>query len=88
MKRSRFSEHQIIRILRQGESGRKAQDICREFGISSATDYNWKSKFGGMDAAALKKLKELEKENQQLKQMYADLSLQNVILKDVIEKKL
>ncbi len=88
MKRSRFSEYQIIRILKQGEGGRSAQEICREFGISNATYYNWKAKYGGMDASALKKLKELEKENRQLKQMYADLSLQNVILKDVIEKKL
>ncbi len=88
MKRSRFSEHKIISILKEGEAGRSPKEICREYGISQATYYNWKAKYGGMTASSLKKLKELESENRKLKQMYADLSLQNVVLKDVIEKKL
>lgn len=88
MKRSRFSEHKIIRILKEGEAGRSPQEICREYGISNATYYNWKAKYGGMEPSQLKRLKELESENSKLKQMYADLSLQNVVLKDVIEKKL
>jgi len=88
MKRSRFSEHQIIRILKEGEAGRSPKEICREYGISNATYYNWKAKYGGMDASALKRLKELESENSRLKQMYADLSLQNVAMKDIIKKKL
>ena len=88
MKRSRFSEHKIIRILKEGEAGRSPQEICRDYGISNATYYNWKAKYGGMEPSQLKRLKELESENNKLKQMYADLSLQNVVLKDVIEKKL
>ncbi len=88
MKRSRFSEHQIIKILKEGEAGRSPKDICRENGISQATYYNGKAKYGGMTASSLKRLKELDSENTKLKQMYADLSLQNVVLKDVIEKKL
>ena len=64
------------------------KDVCREYGISDATYYNWKSKYGGMTASDVKKLKELEDENRRLKRMYADLSLQNEALKDVIEKKL
>ena len=87
MKRSRFSEHKIIRILKEGEAGRSPQEICREYGISNATYYNWKAKYGGMGPSQLKRLKELEGENRKLKQMYADLSLQNVVLKDVIKKK-
>ena len=88
MKRSRFSEHKIIKILKEGDAGRSPQEICRENGISNATYYNWKAKYGGMEASSLKRLKELESENKKLKQMYADLSLQNIVLKDVIEKKL
>lgn len=88
MKRSRFSEPKIISILKEGEAGRSPQDICREYGISNATYYNWKAKYGGMDVSSLKRLKDLETENRRLKQMYADLSLQNVAMKDIIEKKL
>jgi putative transposase len=88
MKKSRFSEYQIIKILKEGEAGRSPKELCRENGISNATYYNWKAKYGGMDASSLKKLKELESENIKLKQMYADLSLQNVAMKDIIEKKL
>jgi len=87
MKRSRFSESQIIRILKEYEAGKKATDLCREHGISDATFYNWKKKYGGMDTVQLRKLKELEDENRRLKRMYADLSLDHELLKDVIEKK-
>ena len=88
MKRSRFTESQIVRILREVEGGRMVKDVCREYGMSDATYYNWKAKYGGMEVSDVKRLKELEKENRRLKQMYADLSLENRVLKDVIEKKL
>lgn len=88
MKRSRFTEHQIIRILKEVEGGRAVKEVCREYGMSDATYYNWKAKYGGMTASDIKRLKELEQENRRLKQMYADMSLENRALKDVIEKKL
>lgn len=88
MKKSKFTESQIVGILRQQESGRTVADICREYGISQATFFNWKSKYGGMDVSSLKRLKELEEENMKLKKMYAEKSLQNEALKDLIEKKL
>ncbi len=88
MKRTRFTEHQIIGILKQQDSGMKVADICREHGISDASFYNWKAKFGGMDASQLKRLKELEEENSRLKKMYADLSLIHHAFKDAVEKKL
>ena len=88
MKRSRFTETQIIRILKEVEGGRTVKEVCREYGMSDATYYNWKAKYGGMSASEIKRLKELEQENRRLKQMYADLSLENRALKDVIEKKL
>lgn len=87
MKKSRFTESQIIRILKEYEAGKSSQDICRERGISRATFYNWKKKYGGMDAAQLKRLKELEEENHRLKRMYADLSLDHELLREVLEKK-
>ena len=87
MKKTRFTDSQIIQILKEYESGKKVKDICRERGISDATFYNWKKKYSGMDKAQLKKLKELEEENRRLKRMYADLSLDHELLKDVIEKK-
>lgn len=88
MKKSRFTETQIVAMLRQYEAGMKVTDICREKGITRATFYSWKRKYGGMDAQQLKELKSLQEENRRLKQMYADLSLDHKILKDVIEKKL
>jgi len=88
MKRSRFTENQIIRILKEVEGGRTVKEVCREYGMSDATYYNWKAKYGGMSASDIKRLKELEHENRRLKQMYADMSLENRALKDVIEKKL
>lgn len=88
MKKTRFSEHQIIQILKQGEAGIKVADICREHGISPATYYNWKAKYGGMEASDVKRLQELETENRRLKQMYAELSLDHQLLKELLEKKL
>ncbi len=88
MKKSRYTETQIIKILNEQENGRKLIEVCREHGISQATFYNWKSKYGGMDVHQLKKVKELEAELSQYKKMYAELAHQNYALKDVIEKKL
>ncbi|QNR22771.1 transposase [Croceimicrobium hydrocarbonivorans] len=88
MKKSRFSESQISQALKEHEAGKKVQDICKELGISANTFYIWRKKYGGMDSAMLRKYKELERENTKLKQMYADLSLDHRILKDVVEKKL
>lgn len=88
MKKSRYTESQIVKILKEVEAGRKVSDVCREYAIADATYYNWKSKYGGMEISDIKRLKELEEENRRLKQMYADLSLDHSILKDVIEKKL
>lgn len=87
MKKSRFSAHQIIAILKSVEAGRTARDVCREYGIiSNGTFYPWKSEFGGMEASDIKRMRDLEHENARLKQMYADLSLKNRAWKDVIEK--
>ena len=88
MKKSRYSETQIITILKTVEAGRLVKDVCREYGISDATYYNWKAKYGGMEASDIKRMKDLEEENRRLKQMYANLSLEHTILKDIIEKKL
>ena len=88
MKKSRFTETQIIKVLKEVEAGRLVKEVCRENDISDATYYNWKSKYGGMEASDVKKLKALEEEIRRLKQMYADLSLDHKILKDVVEKKL
>ncbi len=88
MKKTRFTEHQILSILKQQETGLKVSDICRECGISPATFYNRKSKYSGMDASQLKKLKDLEEENARLKKMYAELSLVHYAFKDAVEKKL
>jgi putative transposase len=88
MKKSRFTEQQIISILKQADAGLKVQDICRQHGISDATYYKWKSKYGGMDASDIKRLREVEAENSKLKRMFADLALENRALKDLIEKML
>lgn len=87
MKKTNFSECQIISILRSQESGRLVNEICREHGISQATFYNWKNKYSGMEFSQLKHLKELEQELAQYKKIVAELTLQNTVLKDVIEKK-
>lgn len=87
MKKVRFTESQIVKILKEYDGGRDVKEICREYGISRATFYNWRKKYDGMDASQLKRLKELEEENRKLKQMYADLSLDNVMLKDILGKK-
>ena len=88
MKRSRFTETQIISILSEADAGMQIKELCRKHGISDATYYNWKSKYGGMSASELKRLREIEQENAQLKRMYADLALENTALRDLIEKKL
>ncbi len=88
MKKSRFSETQIVSILKQADAGMPAKDVCRHAGISLATYYQWKSKYGGMEASDLKRVKELEAENARLKRLYADLALENAAMKDLIAKKL
>ena len=88
MKRTRFTETQIVSVLKEADSGVPVKDLCRQHGISDATYYNWKSKYGGMEASDLKKMKELERELGQLKRIYADMALENRALKDLIEKKL
>jgi putative transposase len=88
MKKTRFTESQITVALKEHEAGKNVLDICRELKINRATFYNWKKKYSGMDSELLRKYKELERENSELKRMYADLSLDHRILKNVIEKKL
>ena len=88
MRKSKFTEQQIIGAIKQAEAGVSVQEICRELGIVRATFYRWQAKYGGMEASDLKKLKELEAENRKLKQMYAETELHNRVLKEVIEKKL
>ena len=88
MKRSRFSENQIIKILKEAEAGVPVTDLCRTYGFSKSSFYKWKAKYRGMEASDLRRLRELEEENRRLKQMYAELSLEHKVLKDVVEKKL
>lgn len=88
MKKKRFSETQIIGILKEGEAGMPISDLSRKYGFSQSTYYQWKSKYGGMSASELKRLRDMEEENRRLKRMYADLSLDHALLKDVLEKKL
>jgi putative transposase len=87
MKRNRFSEEQIIGILREHEAGAKAGDLARKHGISEATLYNWKAKFGGMDASDAKRLRALEEENNKLKRLLAETMLDNTALKELLSKK-
>ena len=87
MKRKRYTEEQIIKILKLGEAGQKVNDICREYGIAEQTYYRWKSKYGGMDVNEAKRLKQLEAENRELKQMVADLSLDIRALKELLSRK-
>lgn len=87
MKKSQFTETQIVAILKENDSGVKVEDICRKHKISPATYYKWKSKYGGMEASDVKRMKELEDENNKLKRMFADVSLENVAMKVLIEKK-
>ena len=88
MKQSKFTEVQIIKILSEQNAGKSVNDICREPGISQGPFYNWKSKYGGMEAHQLAQLKELEKQLSQYKKIVAELTLENVVLKDVTEKQL
>jgi putative transposase len=88
MKRSRFSDSQVIGILKQAESGTPVPDVCREHGISSASFYKWRAKYGGMDVALMARLKELEDENRRLKKMYAEERIKAEIRKEALEGKL
>lgn len=87
MKTSKFSESQIINALKENQQGRSVGDISRELGVDKSTFYYWRKKYGGMEQQELKRLKELENENNKLKQMYADVSLDNKMLKDLLSKK-
>ena len=88
MKKSKFTESQIVAILKEADGGLKVAEVCRKHGISQPTYYNWKSKYGGLSVAELKRIKELEAEHATLKRMYADLAMENHALKELIEKKL
>lgn len=88
MKKSKFSESQIVAILKEGESGVAVAEVIRKHGISPATYYNWKSKYAGVAVPELKRMKELEVENAKLKRMYADLALENAAIKDILNRKL
>ena len=88
MKKSRFTESQIVAILKEGEAGLPVAQLARKHGISAATYYHWKSKYAGAGVAELKRLRELEAENSKLKRMYADLALDNAAIKEVLNRKL
>ena len=87
MKKSRYSDSQIIGILRQAEAGAKVPDLCREHGMSDASFYKWRAKYGGMDVSLMSRMKDLESENARLKRMYADVQLQNDVIKEAMAKK-
>ena len=86
MKKSRFSETQIMGVLRQAEAGIALPELCREHGISTATFYNWRSKYGGMDASMISEMRDIQDENRRLKKMFAELSMQNELLKEALGK--
>lgn len=88
MRKSRFTDSQIMAMLKQNEAGTSVADICREYGVSSAMFYKWRAKYGGMDASMMKRLKELEEENRRLKKMYAEERLMSEIRKEALEGKL
>lgn len=88
MKKTRFSESEIVSILKEADAGVPVKDVWRKHNISSATFYKWKAKYGGLDVHELKRMKEIEAENSKLKRMYADLALENTALKDLINRKL
>jgi putative transposase len=88
MKKTRFSEQQIAFILRQAEEGKTVEEVCRKAGISVATYYNWRTKYGGLMPSEMKRLKQLEEENQRLKRVVADLALDKEMLQDVIRRKI
>jgi putative transposase len=87
MRQSKFTETQIVSILKEADAGRPVNEIWRSYSISSATYYKWKAKYGGLEASDIKRLKELEHENSKLKRLYADTALENAALKDVLAKK-
>jgi putative transposase len=88
MKGTRYTEQQIIKILKEAEAGIPVTDLSRQYGFSKSSFYKWKAKYGGMEASGVRRLRDLEEENRRLKQMYADLSLEYQVLKDIVEKKL
>ena len=88
MQKKRFNEGQIVAAIKKQEAGIAVKEICRELGISDATFYNWKAKYGGMDTSDISKMRDLEKENSELKKMYAEMSIENRALKNLLEKKL
>ena len=88
MRKSKFSDSQIIAVLNEAEAGMPVMEVCRKHGISSGLYYQWKAKFGGLGASELKRIKELEAENSKLKRMYADMALENNAMRDLITKKL
>jgi putative transposase len=87
MKKTRFTDTQIVKAIQEHENGRKAEDICRELGITTAAFYKWRQRYGGLEVAELKRLKELEEENSRLKRMYAELSMENDAMRGLIAKK-
>jgi len=88
MRKNKYTETQIINILKEAEAGTPVEELCRKHGFSQSAFYKWKAKYGGMETSSLKRLRALEEENQRLKKMYAELSLEHQALKDIVQKKL